>query len=143
MIAAESCARPSAVRCWMELRLSMTFFITIGTPRFATFAPIRQVSANATRHLYVVRYGSSERMVCQSLRGPFATGTGSEGELRRMDSRSAEVRAAGPQDAGRCRTSEVSRDGHPSQNAGFPVQFDVSRRRQQRGNNQPDLRQTP
>src|SRR5476649_2882084 len=87
----------------MEPRLSMTFFITIGTPRFATFAPIRQVSANATRHLYVARYGSSERMVCQSLRGPFATGTGSEGELRRMDSRSAEVLAAYTNGIGRAR----------------------------------------
>jgi len=63
--------------------------------------------------------------------------------LRRMDSRSAEVRAAVSQGVIAVRTSEVSRDGRPSQNAGFPVQFDVSRRGQGRRQRQSNLRQTP
>jgi hypothetical protein len=46
-----SVERPSAVRCCTDARLSTMRFITIGTPRLATFAPIRQLSANATRHL--------------------------------------------------------------------------------------------
>lgn len=54
----------------------MMCFIMIGMLRFVIFVLIRQLSVSVMCYLQVVRYGSSDWMVCQLLCGLVEVGVG-------------------------------------------------------------------